>query len=330
MAGSARRDGLAVRFRTPDHGTTAFHDLVRGDVSFENVDLEDFVVWRSNDTPTFLLANVVDDADMAITHAIRGEDLLSSAPKVILLCEALGMPVPTYAHLPLLVNVKRQKLSKRRDDVAVEIYRDRGYLPEAMRNYLALLGWGPPDDVEVRPIEEIVALFDLADVNKAPAFFDSQKLEHVNAEHIRALSPTAFVGARPSRGCAPTTCPGIRDAFDEASFEALAPLVQERVRTMQQVPDWVDWLYLPEAPVVAGEWEKATKDPVVAAALLDGAIAAFDAVDGWRDSRAARRPAGGGRGQRAEAGQGAGAGAGGGHGPHGGSAAVRVARAAGS
>ena len=185
--GSTMVDGLAVRFRMPVGATMAFDDIVRGEVSFATDDLEDFVIWRSNGSPMFLLANAVDDADMGITHAIRGEDLLSGVPKVLLLLDAMGAPRPIYAHLPLLVNEQRKKLSKRRDDVSIGDYRERGYLPEAMVNYLALLGWGPPDEVEIRPLSEIVDLFRIQDVNKAAAFFDLKKLEHVNSTHLRAL-----------------------------------------------------------------------------------------------------------------------------------------------
>ena len=193
VPGSVLADGLAVRFRMPEGGTMAFEDIVRGEVSFATDDLEDFVIWRSNGSPMFLLANAVDDADMGITHAIRGEDLLSGVPKVLLLLDAMGVPRPTYAHLPLLVNEQRKKLSKRRDDVSIGDYRERGYLPEAMVNYMALLGWGPPDDVEIRPLDEIVDLFRIQDVNKAAAFFDLKKLEHVNATHLRALDRADFI-----------------------------------------------------------------------------------------------------------------------------------------
>ena len=135
-------------------------------VTFDYADIEDFVIWRgSNDTPGFLLANAVDDPDLGITHIVRGEDLLSSTPRVTLIRRYLGLDYdPLYAHLPLLVNEQRQKLSKRKDDVSVGDYPARGYLPQAMANYLALLGWGPPDGVEVRPMSEIVDLFRLEDV----------------------------------------------------------------------------------------------------------------------------------------------------------------------
>ena len=136
----------------------------------------------------FLLANAFDDADMGITQVIRGEDHVNSTPKYLLIQHALELPQPeSFAHMPLLVNEQRKKLSKRRDDVSVADYRARGFLPEALVNYLALLGWGPRDGVEVRPIEEIVELYRLEDVSPSPAFFDQQKLLHVDAEHIRML-----------------------------------------------------------------------------------------------------------------------------------------------
>ena len=136
--------GRLLRFRTPDSGTTSWVDVVRGEVVYENASIEDFSVRKSSGQPLFILANVVDDGDMAISHVIRGEDHVPNTPKYLLLWEALGLGAPpVFAHLPLLVNESRQKLSKRRDKVALEDYRDEGYLPEAMVNYLALLGWSP-------------------------------------------------------------------------------------------------------------------------------------------------------------------------------------------
>jgi glutamyl-tRNA synthetase len=206
--------GVVVRFLVPD-GTTVVDDIVRGRVEFANADLEDFVVRRSDGSPVFLVANAVDDAEMAITHAVRGEDLLNTTPKIILLWQALGYEAapPVYAHLPLLVNEARKKLSKRRDDVALGDYIERGYLSEAMRNYLATLGWGPKDGVEIRPIGEIIEQFRLDDVNKAPAFFDTKKLLHFNGEYLRALAAEDFVPARALR------CGRARRAATGASAE---------------------------------------------------------------------------------------------------------------
>ena len=142
----------------------------------------------------FLLSNAMDDAAMGITHVVRGEDHVNGTPKYLLLRDALGLGRPeVFAHLPLLVNESRKKLSKRRDSVAVGDFRDRGYLPEAMLNYLALLGWGPKDEIEIRPMAEIIEQFRLEDVNPSPAFFDEKKLEHFNAEYVRALPVDEFV-----------------------------------------------------------------------------------------------------------------------------------------
>ena len=264
----------AVRFRAPDEGATVVHDLIRGDVTFEHATIEDFVVERTDGTAVFLLANAVDDIDMAMTHVIRGEDLLASTPKVLLIRQALGdTEPPVYAHLPLIVNEKRQKLSKRRDDVAVEEYRERGYLPEAMRNYLALLGWSPANDREILPIEDMVAEFRIEDVKGSPAFFDVKKLDAINAEYIRALPVATFV-----RECLPwleTDPPWPPERFDLGVFEVVAPMVQERARTLAEVPGMVDFLFLEEPAVDPAAWDKAITRNPAAAGVLEDAIACY-------------------------------------------------------
>jgi len=267
--------GLVVRFRVPDEGITEFDDLIRGHVAFENAVLEDFVIQRSNGTPMFHLANAVDDAEQHITHVVRGEDLINVTPKVLLLREALGIDGKLlFAHLPLIVNEKRQKLSKRRDDVSVGDYIDRGYLAEAMVNYLATLGWGPSDGIEIRPLAEIVALFRLEDVSKSGAFFDVKKLQHFNGEYIRALSVPQFVG-RSTRWLFEDT-PWPAEAFDVARFEYLAPLVQERVKVLSEVPGYVDFVFL-DAPVFDEEsWQKVmVKGADLATAVLAHATEAL-------------------------------------------------------
>ena len=187
-------------------------DVIRGEVEFPHASMEDFVVVKSNGQPLFVLANVVDDIDMAITHVIRGEDLLPTTPKGLLLWEALassgwqtdglvaGAPSPTlglpvFAHLPLLVNEQGKKLSKRRDPVAVESYREQGYLPDAFVNYLALLGWSPPGGEEIFDVDQLLSGSGSTDVNHSPAFFDVVKLKHMNGEYIRALSVDDFIEA---------------------------------------------------------------------------------------------------------------------------------------
>lgn len=279
--GLAPGEGRALRFRTPDEGETRFDDLIRGEVAFRNDTLEDFVVQRSSGVPMFLLANAVDDVDQRITHVIRGEEHVNGTPKYLLLRAALGHPdQPVFAHLPVIVNDKRQKLSKRRDDVALEGYRERGYLPEAMANYLAMLGWGPPDGVEIRPMAEIVELFRLEDVTKSSAFFDVKKLDHFNGEYIRAMPAATFV--RQSLPWLELDPPWPPERFDIEQFERLAPLVQERVVVLGDVPSMVDFVFLEEPPVDAAAWDKTmVKGVDIAVAMLDGVLAAYESLDHW-------------------------------------------------
>ncbi len=323
------REGHALRFRTPDEGETHVHDLVRGDVVFRHETMEDFVVARSNGEPLFVLANIVDDRDMRITHVIRGEELLPSAPKAILIWEALdaaesgaaeggareggaaadgsseagssaagssagtgARPLPAWAHLPMLVNEHRQKLSKRRDAVAVELYRDQGFLPEALRNYLALLGWSPPGDDEKVPLQVLIDNFTLRDVNHSPAFFDVKKLAHMNGEYIRELTVEDFIarsrpwvdpsGERAAGRWAPGSVgppPWPPERFDEGVFAKLARVVQERVTTLGEVPRLVDFVFLEDPPFDDASWQKAISADPEAAALLDAAIAEYAQIE---------------------------------------------------
>ena len=272
-------EGRVVRFRTPDDGTTEFDDVIRGHIAFDNAEFEDFVIVRSTGAPTFYVANAIDDADMGITHIIRGEDLINVTPRVLLLRDALGVvDRPVFAHLPLIVNEKRQKISKRRDDVSVGDYIDRGYLPEAMVNYLAVLGWGPPDGVEVRPFPEIVDLFRLEDVNKAGAFFDLKKLNHFNGEYIRALPVDEFVN-RTTRWLFEDP-PWPAERFDAKTFERLAPLVQERVTTLSEAPGYVDFVFLENPVIDETSWQKVmAKNPEGAAAMLDAIVAVYETCE---------------------------------------------------
>jgi glutamyl-tRNA synthetase len=273
-------DGVVVRFRTPDDGVTGWDDIIRDRVEFENRHLEDFVIVRSNGVPMFLLANAVDDIDMAITHVIRGEDLVNTTPKVLLIREALGVHEhPVYAHLPLIVNEARKKLSKRRDDVNVADYLDRGFLPDALLNYLATLGWGAPDGVEIRPLAEIVELFELDHIGKAPALFDIKKLTHFNGEYIRSMAVEDFVAqAEPwTRG---PSAPWPSERFDPEAFAGMAALVQERTKVMSEIPELVDWIFMPDPPDDPDTWAK-EMGKAHAAAVLDSAIAGVEAAGEW-------------------------------------------------
>jgi len=280
----SRGPTTAERFRTPHEGATVVHDLIRGDVVFENRVIEDFVVARSNEIPLYNLANVTDDRHDRITHVIRGEEHLSNAPKQILLWNALNdatnsvVPLPVYAHLPLLVNEQRKKLSKRRDPVSTESYRNDGYLAAAFVNYLALLGWSPRGDEEIVPLSVMVEQFRLEDVANSPAFFDVKKLTHMNGEYLRALSPASFVEAsapwvQPVPGeWRPTdrTIPWAPEQFDAALYSRVAPLVHERVATLGEIPAMVAFFFLDEAPFVEADFDKAIRhDPLGRRVLED-------------------------------------------------------------
>jgi len=255
-----------VRFRTPDEGHTIFDDLVRGKVVVDNAVVEDFGVRKSNGDPLFILANVVDDADMRISHVVRGEDHVSNTPKYLLLWDALGYgPHPVFAHLPLLLNDARKKLSKRRDKVAVEDYRDEGYLPEAMRNYLALLGWSPGGDREIITLDEMIAEFRLEDVRSAGAIFDERKLRDVNAEYLRAM-PVSTLVERAAE-------------WQRSRWEPIAGLVQERARTLAEVYAMTDFLYLPEPVLDSAAWAKETRRQPAFGAILSAAAARYASIE---------------------------------------------------
>ncbi|KUJ67833.1 glutamate--tRNA ligase [Streptomyces albus subsp. albus] len=265
--GLAYEPGRALRFRTPDEGETVVVDLVRGEPAFPNSAIEDFVIARGDGSPVFLLANVVDDLDEGITEVIRGEEHLSNTPKQQLLWEALGADAPRWAHLPVIVNEKRQKLSKRRDKVALEDYLAEGYLPDAMVNYLMLLGWGPGDDREILPYPELERLFRIEDVNTSPAFFDVKKLSAFNGEYIRALAPETFTAL-----CTPwLTAPHATwrpEAYDQAVFERVAPLAQTRLTVLSEITAAVDFLFLDRPVDDEASWRKAMK-PGAAELLAD-------------------------------------------------------------
>jgi len=269
-----------LRFKVPA-GETVVTDLVRGEVTFDNANIEDFVLLRGNGTPVFLLANVVDDITMRVSHVVRAEEHLPNAPKQQMLWEALGEASPVWAHVPLLVNEQRKKLSKRRDKVAVEQYRDEGYLSEAMVNYLMTLGWAPSGDTEIVPWSQIVGDFRLEGVNHSPAFFDIKKLGAFNGEYIRALAAEQFLKA-----CAPflnaATVPWPREQFNPTVFSEIAPLVQTRVARLGEVVAMVDFLFLADAPIDDAAFAKAMGTQS-AVALLSEVIGAYASVEWHHD-----------------------------------------------
>lgn len=264
--------GHVLRFRVPE-GTTVVRDQVRGEVKFDNGTIEDFVLVRGNGTPVFILANVVDDEAMAITHVVRAEEHLPNTPKQQMIWQALGHEPPVWAHVPVLVNDQRKKLSKRRDKVALEQYRDEGYLPAAMINYLMTLGWSPGED-EIQPWSVMEQKFRLDDVNLSPAFFDLKKLAAFNGEYIRKLTVDELVEA----------CdPWLPDDWDRAAFREMAPHIQPRLVTLGDAPGVVDFLFTDDPEIDEASWDK-TMTAEYAAPLLADVIGAYEQADWTADT----------------------------------------------
>ena len=253
-----------VRFRIPPDRKIAFDDIIRGHVEIDTSTLGgDLVIVRSDGTPLYHFTVAVDDAAMAISHVIRGEDHLSNTPKHILLFEAMGSPIPQFAHLPLILNPDRTKMSKRKSQTAVADYRAQGFIPEGFVNYLALLGWSTGTEEEVLSLDELVDRFDLSVVNRAGAVFDRERLEWLNGQWIRRLSVDELIDR---------LCPFLAAELDagridwlpsDEELRALLPVVQERLPTLAAVGDVVDFLFvsnldLDPALIVPKRWDAAT------------------------------------------------------------------------
>ncbi|MGI8446110.1 MAG: glutamate--tRNA ligase [Streptosporangiaceae bacterium] len=271
-----------VRFRMPE-GSTTFTDLVRCEFTFDHQHLPDFVLARADGSPLYTLAVAVDDILMKITHVVRGEDLLSSTPRQIAVYRALGVPegqFPVFAHLPHVLGKDGQRLSKRNGVVSVNWYRQEGFLPEAVDNYLALLGWSPGEDREEFTLAEMAAEFDLARVNKNAAQFDVQKLESINGDKIRALDPADFV-ARVMPFLQRARLIGDPPSDAEAALvTAAAPLIQTRISRLTHAVSMLVFLF-------AGEGFEVNPDDAAkfltpdAAPILRAAEAALAEVEPW-------------------------------------------------
>ena len=247
-------EGAAVRLRVPDEGETVVEDLIRGPVSFPNRSYDDFVIARSDGSVLYNFAVAVDDAEMGVTDVVRGDDHLSNTPKQLLVLAALGFAAPRYAHLPLLHGPDGRKLSKRHGAASVQELRESGYLPAAVRNYLALLGWGADDDATLISTDELVERFRVADVGKAAAIFDEKKLRWINGRYMREMSLDDYVDAVAAHlGRSP-----------DERLRAACEIVQEKAQTLAEVWPLIRFLF--EPPVEDEKaWRKTMKDEALAA-----------------------------------------------------------------
>jgi len=258
--------GAAVRLRVPDEGETVVHDLIHGPVAFPNAGYDDFVIARGDGTVLYNFAVAVDDAEMGITEVVRGDDHLSNTPKQLLVLEALGCESPRYAHLPLLHGPDGKKLSKRHGAASVQELREAGYLPAAVRNYLALLGWGTDDDTTLMSTEELVRRFRVEDVGKSAAIFDEKKLRWLNGRFMREL-PLEDYTAAVARHLG-------RDADER--LRAACEIAQEKAQTLAEVWPLIRFLF--ESPVDDPKaWDKVMKGE--AGALLGAAAEVLEGVE---------------------------------------------------
>ena len=272
------REGV-VRMRMPD-GTTTFKDEIRGEVTFDHKFVPDFVLVRADGSPLYTLAVAVDDILMGVTHVLRGEDLLSSTPRQIRVYQAMGVKIedyPVFAHLPFVMGQDNAKLSKRNGEVSIAWYREQGYLPEAICNYLALLGWSPGDDLENISMQQLTELFTVEKVHSSPARFDMKKLEAINGDKIRALSLEEF---------ATWTMPFLTKAGIITGTDAevvlvkqALPLIQERIVKLDEAPQLLKFLFVKEfavdADAVAKISDAAAKD------ILKRSLADLEGVATW-------------------------------------------------
>jgi len=223
--------GKIVRFKNPNT-KIKFHDIIRGNIEFDTTDLGDFVIAKNIDTPLFHLAVVVDDFDMGITHIIRGEDHISNTPRQILIQRAIGAKEPQYAHLPLILASDRSKLSKRHGAVSVMEYKKQGYLPEAVTNFLALIGWNPGDEQEIFTAEELIKEFSLEKIQKGGAIFNTEKLNWVNKEYIKKMDDKEIMNILEAN--MPESVRGIKGITCD-KFEKILPVIIERINVFSDI-----------------------------------------------------------------------------------------------
>lgn len=268
-----------IRFKTPLEGQTVFQDLLRGEIVFQNSTLDDFVLLKSDGYPTYHLANIVDDHLMGISHVLRADEWLSSTPRHVLLYQALGWEPPKFAHLPMILGPDRSKLSKRHGATAITEYMEAGYLPEAMFNFLALLGWSLDDKTELMSWEEIAKNFTLERISKNPAVFNKEKLDWMNGVYIRRLTLEEFT-RRALPFLEKSLPPSLSRPLDWDYVCRIMPLIQDRARTLGEVADLTEFFFVEELDYeVRLLLEKLT--PADATKSLQSTITHLEGLKAW-------------------------------------------------
>lgn len=280
----AAGEAWTVRFAVPLEGDTTVFDLIRGEIRFSNASQDDFIIMKSDGFPVYHLAVVVDDHAMQITHVLRGEEWLPSFPKHLLLYHALGYPLPQFAHLPLILGKDRSKLSKRHGDTAVSAFQREGYLPEALFNFLGLLGWSLDDKTEIISREEFVANFSLDRVNKSPAIFDIDKLRWMNGVYIRTL-PAERLAREVAQRLDADLPASVPRPLDREYIGRLAPLIRERIKVLSEVTSLVDFFFFTgplslEASLLLGK--RFRDQPELATEALGRVDSAVRRVEDWQ------------------------------------------------
>lgn len=268
-----------VRMRMPD-GETVFTDAIRGEVRFEHKYVPDFVLARADGSPLYTLAVAVDDVLMKITHVLRGEDLLSSTPRQIRVYQAMGVKpeqYPVFAHLPFVMGQDNAKLSKRNGEVSIAWYREQGFLPEAICNYLALLGWSPGDDKENITMAELVELFTVERVNSSPARFDMKKLEAINGDKIRALNLEEFLDRSLPFLINAKVISGSADEIE--IVKSALPIIQERIVKLAEIPSMLSFLFIKDFKVAPEESSKITDE--ASQNVLKVALSKVESLTSW-------------------------------------------------
>ncbi|MEX0616331.1 MAG: glutamate--tRNA ligase [Candidatus Woykebacteria bacterium] len=260
---------IVARLSVPEEGVTSFRDQVRGEITFQNKDIDDTIILKSDKFPTYHLASVVDDHIMEITHVIRAEEWLSSTPKHVLLYQAFGWELPTFVHLPLLRNPDRSKISKRKNPISLTWYREQGYLPEALLNYLATMGWSMPGDKEIFTLEEFIKNFDFGRIDTTGPIFDTQKLDWMNGEYIRKMSYGELVQRLKE--------------FTKVKKEDIArvlPLVKERMKKLSEFDGLTSFIFKEE---ISPEFSEIVKNYAnkVKAEALERVVEALQKTADW-------------------------------------------------